>query len=1046
MKLDFAKIEKKWQDRWSKAGIFKVREDPKKRKYYVLEMFPYPSAAGLHMGHIRNYAMGDTVARYKRMQGFNVLYPMGYDAFGLPAENAAIKSKTHPKKYTEKAIAGIKKNQKALGLSYDWSREIATCYPEYYRWNQWFFVQMLKRGLAYRKKAPVNWCPRCNTVLANEQVEGGKCWRCGSGVEIRNLEQWFLRITKYADRLLHGLKKIDWPENVKKMQENWIGRSEGTRIYFRIKDSEKTLSVFTTRPDTLFGITFMVYAPEHPDVLELVKGTKYEKRVKRFINKVVLKEKFERTSEESEKEGMFIGRHVIHPVTGDELPIYIANFVLLEYGTGAIIAVPAHDQRDFMFAKKYGIDMKTVIVPSSDNLSRAKKSLKELKRIKEAADKAGIKFWLLGGLAHAFHVGHVYRENNDLDLIVKEPGQQEKFMKVLESLGFRKKSEKKLTGSLLVYTYKNGRGMEVDTGPYAGEFGLKDSDFEEDERELEGVRCLTLSKRYLIEFKKGMMKKRNEEKDRLDLEYLESPQCYTGPGKMVNSQQFDGMGNVDAMDGITRFLEKKKAGKAVVEYKLRDWLISRQRYWGTPIPVVYCDKCGMQSVPEKDLPVLLPTNVKFKGEGNPLKKSENFLNSECPLCKGHARRETDTMDTFVDSSWYFLRYCSPRDKKSAFDRKAVKYWMPVDQYIGGVEHAVMHLMYARFFNMVLKDIGLLNFEEPFLRLFNQGIVYKDGHKMSKSFGNVVTQEEMSKKYGIDTARVFLLFVASPESQLEWSEEGVQGAHRFLSRLYRLVHDNAGKVSFGRYRAKCTRDRILEAKLALTARRVSEHIEGFQFNLAISSVMDFVSHLQAYAASPEVNGHLFGECLKVLIQLISPFAPHIAEELWEMVGMKGLVSATEWPDTGKVDENVIGIENIINQLGTDMEQVIRLAKVKPRNIRLVVAAGWKYPFLLKLKREMKKSRNPGDVMHGLMSDKALKPHAKDLGRLVPHLLKNQEKIPPVVLSAKEEQAVLNELKASLEEQFGCKVSVEPAEKSKSPKSAQAMPGKPGIEVS
>jgi leucyl-tRNA synthetase len=894
-KVNFGKIERKWQQRWEKAGIFRVKEDSKKKKYYVLEMFPYPSAAGLHMGHIRNYAMGDCVARYKRMKGFNVMYPMGYDAFGLPAENAAINSRTHPKKYTEKAIAGIKKNQKALGLSYDWKREIATCYPEYYRWNQWFFLQMLKKGLAYKKKAPVNWCPKCATVLANEQVEGGKCWRCESGVEIRNLEQWFLKITAYAERLLKGLKDIDWPENVKKMQDNWIGRSEGTRIEFKIKDSDKKFSVFTTRPDTLFGITYLVYAPEHPDVMELTKGTKYEKAVKKFINKVVLKERFERTSEDSEKEGMFIGRHAIHPATKEEIPIYIANFVLMEYGTGAIIAVPAHDQRDFMFAKKYRIPIKVVI-------------------------------------QSPLH----------------------------------------------------------------------------------------------------------------DLDPKEMTRAYCEEGTMVNSGQFDGMNSNMAIDEITKFLEKKGAGKAVVEYKLRDWLISRQRYWGTPIPVVYCEKCGTVPVPEKDLPVILPTNVKFSGKGNPLKMSDRFVNTKCPKCRGDAKREADTMDTFFDSSWYFLRYCSPKEGKSAFSKADVKYWMPVDQYIGGVEHAVMHLMYARFFTMVLKDLGLLSFDEPFRRLFNQGIVYKDGHKMSKSFGNVVTQEEISKKYGIDTARLFLLFVASPESQLEWSERGVQGAYRFLTRFYRLVAVNTDKIKAGRYKAITTRDRILEAKLALAVERVSLQIEGFQFNLAVSSIMDFVNYLHAYAKG-EVNKNLFGKAVRTLIQLMSPFAPHVSEELWNKSGGKGFISTSGWPEERKADKKAIEIEGIIGRLNGDIEHVLKLAGIKAKEIRIITAPEWKRTLCRRLSEELRKTRNPADIIKSLMSDKRLKPYGNDIGRMVPILVKNPDRIPDVSLAQKEEHDILSELAPSIEEEFGCRVVVEFSEKSKSPKARQAMPGRPGIEV-
>jgi len=895
VKIDFARMERKWQKRWEKAGIFKAGKDPKKKKYYVLEMFPYPSAAGLHMGHIRNYSMGDVTARYRRMNGFNVLYPMGYDAFGLPAENAAIKHKTHPKKYTEKAIEGIKKNQKALGLSYDWDREIATCCPEYYKWNQWFFLRMLKKGLAYRKKAPVNWCPKCNTVLANEQVVNGKCWRHDdTDVEVRNLEQWFLRITAYADRLLKGLGKIDWPENVKKMQENWIGRSEGTEIEFPIKGSGKKLRVFTTRPDTFFGITCLVYAPEHPDLMELVKGTKYERPVKDFINRVVLKEKFERTSEDSEKEGVFTGRYAINPVTKEEIPIYTANFVLMEYGTGAIIAVPAHDQRDFMFAKKYGISIKVVI----------------------------------------------QNQNGDLD-------------------------PEKMTRA-----------------------------YEED-------------------------------------------------GVMVNSGKFSGLGNREAMKKITEFLEKQGIGKATVEYKLRDWLISRQRYWGTPIPVVYCDKCGMQPVDEKELPVMLPTEVKFTGKGNPLISSPAFVNATCPKCGGKAKRETDTMDTFFDSSWYFLRYCSPHAKDFAFSKDDVNYWMNVDQYIGGVEHAVMHLMYARFFMMVLRDEGLVGFEEPFQRLFNQGIVYKDGHKMSKSFGNVVTQEEMSRKYGIDTARLFLLFVASPESQLEWSDKGVQGTYRFLMKIFRLVSENAKKAEYGTAKPGNVNDRILEARTALVIKNVSRQIENFQFNLAIGSLLEFSNHLAAYAKSSPNRG-LLGHALKTLVQLLSPFAPHTAEELWEKMGMDGLVSASRWPKAKNIDPKAISMEDIISKLSEDIANVIKLAGIKPTGIRLTTAHKWKYRFARILKKEMKKTRNIGDIMSSVISGE-LKVYGKEMSRLIPVLVKNPERVPDSVLSQKEEYELLKEISGTIQKEFGCPVSVEMAEKSASKKAGQAMPGKPGIEV-
>ncbi len=894
---DFGKMEKKWQERWEKAGIFRANESVKKKKCYVLEMFPYPSASGLHMGHVRNYAMGDSFARFRRMQGFNVLYPMGYDAFGLPAENAAIKNKTHPKAYTEKAIAGIKKNQKALGLSYDWSREISTCYPEYYRWNQWFFLRMLKKGLAYKKLAPVNWCPKCRTVLANEQVEKGKCWRCGSAVEIKNLEQWFLKITKYAERLLKGLKKIDWPENVKLMQENWIGRSEGTIIEFPIEGSDKKMQVFTTRPDTFFGITFLVYAPEHPDVMELIKGTQYEAKVKSFVNRVVLQEKFERTSENSEKEGMFIGRYAVNPVTKERIPIYIANFVLFEYGTGAIIAVPAHDQRDFMFAKKYKIPIRLVIKP------------------------------------HSYDI---------------------------------------------------------------------------DEK--------TMSR------------------------------AFTEPGIMINSGQFDGSGSIDAIDDITRFLEKKGCGKKTVQYKLRDWLISRQRYWGTPIPVVYCEKCGIVPVPEKDLPVILPTNVKFTGHGNPLNDMKNFVETKCPKCGGRAKRETDTMDTFVDSSWYFLRFCSPKEKSAGFERKAVKSWMPVDLYIGGVEHAVMHLMYARFFTMALKDMGLLDFDEPFQRLFNQGIVYKDGHKMSKSFGNIVTQEDISKKYGIDTARLFLLFVSSPESQLEWSDKGVVGAHKFLNRVCALV-DEARKKN-ARKGTLETADKQMRSRIHRTIKTFTEHMENLRFNLAVGELMGFASRIKRYLSNPHRKA--LDEAVKTLLLLLSPLTPHIAEEMWERLGYnktgKDFISVERWPKANEklIDRKLDMAEKLTEQTLADTREIIKLVGKKPKEINIYVAPEWKHA----VRREIIKKSGAKDrktLMSALMKNPEVRKEGKHAAGFIESMLKTETAKLRDILSSREEFAALSDSGEFLESQLGCRVNIIDAGKSGSAKARRAEPGKPGIEV-
>ena len=734
---DFNKIAQKWQKKWEDKGIFKVKEDPKKKKYYVLEMYPYPSGSGLHMGHARNYCIGDAFARFKRMQGFNVLYPMGYDSLGLPAENAAVKAKSHPRIFTEKSIANFIRQQKSLGLSYDWDRMVETHKPDYYKWDQWIFLKMYEKGLAYKRKAFANWCSKCNTVLANEQVHDGKCWRhTDTLVELKELNQWFLKITDYADELLEDIDKLDWSEDVKAMQRNWIGKSRGTLIDFEIEGSDKKLTVFTTRPDTFFGITFLVYAPEHPDVAELVKGTEQEKAVTEFVKKVIMEDKFERTAEDKEKEGMFIGRYAINPITKEKIPIYIANFVLYEYGTGAIIAVPAHDQRDFEFAKKYNIPIKVILNPP---------------------------------------------------------------------------------------------------------------DFELDPKKMS--------------------------------------RAYMGDGNMVNSPGFDGMNNRDAIEGITKFLEKHKCGKFTTQYKLRDWLVSRQRFWGTPIPIIYCDKCGAVPVPEKDLPVKLPEDIKFTSAKNPLVSHDPFVNVKCPKCGGNARRETDTMDTFVNSSWYFLRYCDAHNDKKIFDPKKVKYWMPVDMYIGGKEHACMHLIYFRFYTKFLRDLGLLHFDEPAAKLFNQGMLHKNGVVMSKSKGNVVLPEEVSNKYGIDTGRLFLLFVAGPDKDMEWNDEGVEGSFRFLNKFYALIEKKLTDEV----------DAKQESKINKTIKEVTEYTESMKLNMAIIRLMELTNYLYS---KETINKSV----LERLVKLMSVFAPHTCEEMWAMLGNKPFVSLASWPE---YDEKKIG---------------------------------------------------------------------------------------------------------------------------------------------
>jgi len=736
MSYDFKSIEKKWQKYWEDNKLFKSTEISDKKKFYLLEMFPYPSGK-LHMGHARNYVIGDTFARFLRMNGRNLLYPMGYDAFGLPAENAAIKNKIHPDKWTDECIKTMTEQQKKLGLSYDWDRLVITSKPEYYKWNQWVFTKFYEKGLAYKKLAPTNFCPKCETVLANEQVIDGKCWRCESEVEVKNLEQWFYKITDYAEELLADLNKLTgWPERVRIMQKNWIGKSEGLSVIFPVKNSAQKIEIFTTRPDTLFGVTFMAFAAEHPLVIELIKGTEKEAEIKKFINKIVVQKRITRL-EDKEKEGIFLGKYAINPLTDEEIPIYVSNFVLMEYGTGAIMCVPAHDQRDFEFAKKYNIPIKEVIH------SREKKA---------------------------------------------------------------------------------------------------------ESRELK--------------------------------------QAFVDEGIMVNSQQFNGLDSKDAISKISDYVEEKKLGKRVVHYKLRDWLISRQRYWGTPIPIIYCKKCGTVPVPENDSPVVLPTDVQFTGEGNPLAKSESFVNCKCPKCGGDARRETDTMDTFVDSSWYFERYCDPKQNKLPFDKKNISYWMPVDQYIGGIEHAVLHLLYSRFYTKALRDMGLLDCGEPFKNLLCQGMVIKDGFKMSKSKGNVVSVDDMVGKYGADTARLFVLFASPPERDLDWSDEGVRGSFRFLNKVWNLIV--RGPKSEVRSH---TIDENLERIKHLTIKKVTEDIKEFHFNTAIAAIMEFYNEINAHHLTPSQQ---LKNSIKTLVILLSPFAPHISEEMWRILGNSESILKEKWP--------------------------------------------------------------------------------------------------------------------------------------------------------
>lgn len=749
MKYDHKKIEAKWQKRWEKEGVNAVGENPEKKKdkMYILDMFPYPSADGLHVGHVEGYTATDILSRYHRMKGRYVLHPIGWDAFGLPAENFAIKKGVHPKETTENAIKNFTRQIKSLGFSYDWSREINTSSPEYYKWTQWFFLLLYKNGLAYKDEAPVNWCEHCQTVLANEQVENGKCERCKNEVIQKNLTQWFFRITKYADRLLADLGKLDWPEKIKEMQKNWIGRSEGAEIDFRIdireghdtagraktkiKSKEANIAVFTTRPDTLYGVSYIVLAPEHPMVSEIV-APEEKKAVERYIRSAKKKTELERTGLDKEKTGVFLGVAAIHPLTGAEIPVWVADYVSMGYGTGAVMGVPAHDERDFEFAKKYGLDIRQVIAPAREKRPEAGSKMQE---------------------------------------------------------------------------------------------------------------------------------------------------AYSGPGILINSEEFNGLTNDEAKKKIAAVLESKGRGRKQTNYHLRDWLISRQRYWGAPIPIINCGNCGEVPVPEGDLPVTLPDDVDFRPTGeSPLTRSKKFHNVKCPACKSPAKRESDTMDTFVDSSWYFLRYCDPQsDSKFASD-EAMKYWCPVDLYVGGAEHAVLHLLYARFFTKVLFDLKYINFDEPFRALRNQGLIMgPDGQKMSKSRGNVINPDEVIARFGADSIRLYEMFMGDFAEAKPWDTNGITGVRRFLERIWNLsimMTDSSDDMETTQFLHK-------------TIKKVTEDIEALKFNTAISAMMIFSNKVVEKQA-------LSKDTFMKFLKLLAPFAPHIAEEVWEELGGKESIFKEAWP--------------------------------------------------------------------------------------------------------------------------------------------------------
>lgn len=781
MIYSFKEIEKKWQEAWHKDKTFRAPASTDKPKYYLLEMFPYPSGK-IHMGHVRNYTIGDVAARFKSAQGYNVLHPMGFDAFGQPAENAAIKNKTKPDIWTHKCIDEMKQELSRMGFSYDWERELSTCDSSYYKWNQWIFLKMFERGLAYKKASNVNWCPSCETTLANEEVIDGECWRCHNKVEQKDLEQWFLKITEYKERLLDDLSQLkNWPERVRAMQNNWIGKSQGVEIYFRLVENNTVIPVFTTRADTIFGATYIVLAPEHPKVKEIIKGKPQEKAVLKFIEKVSKEDKIVRSSTEVKKEGIFSGVFAINPVNQEKIPVWIADYVLMEYGTGAIMAVPTHDQRDFLFAKEHALAMRIVINPT---------------------------------------------------------------------------------------TY--------------------------------------------------------------DLQLTTMAEAYESDGIQVNSVQFDGLPNQEAKKLIAQWMEKEGIGKIQIHWRLRDWLISRQRYWGTPIPIIYCKKCGIVPVPLKDLPVELPKDAPFTGEGgSPLGKVKEFVQAVCPKCGLEARRETDTMATFFDSSWYYLRFCSPKFNQGPFDTNDAAYWMPVDQYIGGIEHAILHLLYSRFFCKFFQDLKMVKFNEPFNRLLTQGMVLKDGEVMSKSRGNIVDPDSIIKDYGADTLRLFMLFAAPPETELEWDSRGIEGAFKFLNRVWR-IQDNL----------KNQADPALVKILHKTIKKVTADIEEFKFNTAIASLMELTNAIYQSGADKEVFSNL--------VVMLSPIAPHFCEELWVILGHKESILLAGWPKCDPallVEEQITMIVQVNGKVRSRIDVPVEISE---EQLKVLVLADEKLSFWIQNK--------------------------------------------------------------------------------------------------
>jgi len=879
------KLEKKWQRQWRQQGIFEAEDSQDSRdNYYALDMYPYPSG-NMHMGHVRNYSLGDANARFRRMQGYNVLYPMGFDSFGLPAENAAIEKGENPAEWTESNIKDLKQQMQRLGFSFDWSRELASHHEDYYRWNQWLFLQFYQRDLAYKDRAEVNWCPHCKTVLANEQVVDGQCERCDTLVDKKKRNQWFYKITEYSDELLDELENLEWPDKVKKMQRDWINRSEGTEVIFDIEGREESLKVFTTRPDTLYGCTFMALAPEHPLAEELAEK---DEEIGRFVREIKRLANRDRKG----KRGIDTGLKAINPVNNKEVPIYIAEFVLMEYGTGAIMAVPAHDQRDFDFAQEHGIDIMQVIEPENKN-----------------------------------------------------------------------------------------EGEELD-------------------------------------------------------------EAYEGEGSLVNSGPFSGLDSQQAREEITDKLKEGGKAERTTNYRLKDWNISRQRYWGTPIPIIYCDNCGTVPVPEEDLPVKLPKReIKIDVEGSPLEHVEEFVHVKCPQCGADAKRETDTLDTFVDSSWYFLRFCSPDCEQAPFDKEKAEQWMPVDQYTGGIEHAILHLLYARFFTKVLNDLDMSPVREPFHKLLNQGMVLLEGKKMSKSKGNIVTPAEVIDNYGADVGRLFILSRSSPDKELDWTDEGVQATYELIRNLYNLVDEHQDLLDQETTESKLSLiDRYFLSLTHQTVRQVTADMDSMRYNDAAAQLKQLLSSAYRYldeAPASEAKGQVLSEMVHKLVLLFAPIIPHLCEELWQKLGHQGLIAEADWPQVGtdKIDKEAEAAWKLVEQVASDVREIKKITGIEqPDTIKIIVAAPWRF--------ELHQRVVAGEELSEIMQDDKFREKGDEVASYYQDLAKEYH-LPDLVLDSKGEFRALQEMAHYLQEKINGEIVVDKESNSEESKASKARPQKPAI---